>query len=155
MTVASSVVVLSPGGRRDVCRVSWLGVAVAGSCQRCWPPFVGEYYLYVCVPSRFPALVTKRRRNSGDRCNSGSNSRKPQKAHSKTDSRPTGSDQHRTEAHEPGLKQPATARSTQHAPETQHHTAPNSPKCNRKKSMRPHPAPVSGCLCMPSQCVSL
>ena len=32
--------------------------------------------------------VTKRR-NTGDRCNSANNSRKPQKAHSKTESRPT------------------------------------------------------------------
>ena len=38
--------------------------------------------------------VTKRR-NSGKRCNSANDSRTPQKAHSKTDSRPTSADQQR------------------------------------------------------------
>ena len=37
-----------------------------------------------------------KRRNRGNRCNSANNSRKPQKAHSKTESRPTSADrQHR------------------------------------------------------------
>ena len=79
---------------------------------------------------RLSITAVTKRRNSGNRCNGASNSRKPQKAHSKTESRPTSADQqHRTEAHEHGPKQPATARGTQHAPErqkqsnTQHPTA--------------------------------
>ena len=79
-------------------------------------------------------------------CNSASNGRKPQKAHSKTESRPTSADQqHRTAAHEQGPKKPATARSTQRAlertgaAEMQQHTAPNSPERNRIKSMRLRP----------------
>ena len=51
-------------------------------------------------------------RDAGNRCNSANNSRKPQKALSKTESRPTSADQqNRTEAHEQGPKQPSTAES--------------------------------------------
>ena len=58
-------------------------------------------------------LFTKRH-NGGNRCNSASNSGKPQKAHSKTESRTTSEDQqHKTEAHEQGPKQLKMARSTQ------------------------------------------
>ena len=95
---------ISVGGSRSVVGLCWWA-RILGSC--------------VCVT----------RRNSGNRCYSASNSRKPKKAHSKTESRPTSADQqHRTEAHEQGPKQPATARSTQRAPErrkqcnTQHRT---------------------------------
>ena len=63
-------------------------------------------------------------------CSSTKNSRKPQKARSKTESRPTSADQqHRAEAHQQGPKQRETAGSTQRVPEqrkqsnTQHLTA--------------------------------
>ena len=40
-------------------------------------------------------LAVTKRRNSGKRCNSANNGRKPQKAHSKTESQPTSADQQR------------------------------------------------------------
>ena len=59
----------------------------------------------------------EKRCRSVSRCNSASNSRKPQKAHSKMQSRPTSVEQqYNTQAHEQGPKQPAPARSTQCAP---------------------------------------
>ena len=78
-------------------------------------------------PACSTPAVTKRR-NSWKRCNSANNGRKPQKAQSKTECRPTSADQqHRTEAHEQGPKQLATARSTQRAQE------------RRKQSNTQHP----------------
>ena len=92
----------------------------------------------------FPPLpdVTKRRK-SVNMCISANNSWKPQKAHSKTESRPTSVDQQhkdrstRTRPQAAGNNKKHTTRTG--AVETKQHSAPNSPECNRMKRTRLHP----------------
>ena len=96
-----------------------------------------------------PMSVTKRR-NSGKRCNSTNNSRKPQKAHSKTESQPTSVDG--KPAHERGptmqeYEHTNKAPSSQPRQETPNahrgggtratHTTSNSPKSNQSKCSSP------------------
>ena len=100
--------------------------------------------VYSCICCWFASatFVTKRS-NSGNWCNSSNNSRKPQKAHSKTESRPTSAEQQQknegTRIRPPvagnGKKDPTRTG----AAETKQHTAPNSHECSRIKRMILHP----------------
>ena len=89
--------------------------------------------------SRLRKHVTKRR-NRENRCNSANKSRKPQKAHSKTQSRPTSADQQhkngstRTRPQTAGddKKHPTRTGATETNKAT--HTAPNSPDCDQIKA---------------------
>ena len=82
--------------------------------------------------------VTKRL-NRGNRCNSANNSRKPQKAHSKTESRSTSADQQhkngstRTRPQKAGGDKKHPTRGVGGNKRTTH-TAPNSPECNHIKA---------------------
>ena len=107
---------IGASGGRVTCCLSGAGVCPAPPCLQ-WPRCPACFLLpcqsavsgcllrfgllgaVCCFVSAAP-VVTKRR-NSGKRCNSTSNSGKPQKAHSETESQPTSAEQqHRTEAHE-------------------------------------------------------
>ena len=94
--------------------------------------------------------------NGGNRCNSANNSIKPQKAHSKTQSRPTSADQqHRKEAHEQGPELPATARSRQCAPgrrKQNNSQLPTALSATEQKSMRLYPDTREGYMLLKACC---
>ena len=85
------------------------------------------------------AFVTKIRYR-GNRCHSANKSRKPQKAHSKTESRPTGADQQhkngstrRTRPQTAGDDKKHPTRGGAAEANNATHTAPHSPECNQIK----------------------
>ena len=113
---------------------------------RCWSALVGWLSVLECAFRGFLPLfvllhllplfrlfVTKRC-NRGNRCNSANNSRKPQKAHSKTESQPTSADQQhknrrtrtRTQAAGDGNTHRAWGRRIQTT-----HTVSNRPECKQ------------------------
>ena len=85
-------------------------------------------------------MLLQRDAIGGYRSNSANNSRRPQKAHSKTESRSTSADQQhnnesaRTRPQAAGDDKKNLTRTGATETNKATHTAPNSPECNQKKA---------------------